>query len=71
MAKVMIQMITDYKLKLQKTLQDSLIKQKNLINVHIKEIKQKGVDVRVILDSVEEVELEVGKVMENEQAFLK
>ena len=32
-------MITDYKDKLQKQLTDSMVKQRNMLNTHVKEIK--------------------------------
>lgn len=50
---------------------DSMVKQKNMINSHLKEIKQKKDVVKEILEGVDEVEVEVDQIKENEQAFLK
>lgn len=68
---MLIKMITDYKERLQSKLTESLIKQRNMLNMHIKEIESKKTDVTDILENVNEVEQELEEIKENEQAFLK
>lgn len=52
----LIQMITDYKERLQKKLTDSMVKQRNTINAHLKEIVVKKNEVTEILENVNQVE---------------
>jgi hypothetical protein len=40
-SQMLITMITDYKEKLQKRLTDSMVKERNQVNLHLKDIQQK------------------------------
>ena len=70
-SKMLIQMIMDYKEKLQKKLTDSMVRERGQINKHFKEIEEKTEDVKEILDQVGEVQLSLDGIQENEQAFMK
>lgn len=59
-------MITDYKDKLQKQLTDSMVKERNQINLHLRDIQLKRSDVAEIKLGVEEVEIELKHIKENE-----
>lgn len=50
---------------------DNMVKQKNELNNHIKEIEQKKNDVNEILNSIEVVEKDLDEVKSNEVTFLK
>ena len=65
-SQMLISMITDYKDKLQKRLTDSMVKQRNLVNVHMKDIREKKQKIREVLTGVEVVEKEVESIKENE-----
>lgn len=65
-AQILIQMITDYKEKLQKQLTDSMVKERNIVNLHIKDIDRKKQEIAEIKMGVEEVELELKTIKENE-----
>ena len=68
---MLIQMINEYKEKLQKKLTESMVKERGLINKHYKEIEEKRDQVKDILESVGEVNHDLEEVKENEQAFMK
>lgn len=67
----MIQMINDYKEKLQKQLTDSMVLERNKLNQHIKEISFKRSEVADIKSGIEDVELELNSIKENEQEYLR
>ena len=65
-SQMLIQMIMEYKEKLQKKLTESMIKERTVINQHYKDIEEKRGDVKDILESVGLVEHELEEVKENE-----
>jgi hypothetical protein len=65
-AQILIQMITDYKDKIQKRLTDNMVKERNAINQHIKEINKKKSEISIIREGVEEVENELKVIKDNE-----
>ncbi|CDW71274.1 kelch motif family protein [Stylonychia lemnae] len=70
-AQIMIQMINDYKDKLQKQLTDSMVVERNKLNQHIKEINLKRIEITDIKSGVEEVAIELSSIKENEQEYLR
>lgn len=59
---MLIQMIIDYKEKLQQKLTDSMVKERNLINQHFREIELNREGVKDILENVAEVQTELEEV---------
>lgn len=64
-------MITDYKTKLQKQLTDSMVLERNKVNLHVREIQKKKTEVGEIKGGIGEVEVELKGVKENESDYLR
>lgn len=68
---MLIQMIKEYKERLQNKLSDNMVQQRNMINTHSKEIQHQKGEVADILENVGDVEQQLESIKENEQTFLK
>eukprot|EP00347_Sterkiella_histriomuscorum_P014492 403360670 len=71
-SQLLIQMITDYKDKQQQKLTDSLVLERNQINMHMKQIEGHRGQVKDIKNAIqEEVEVELKAIQENESEYLR
>lgn len=64
-------MINEYKEKLQKRLTEGMVRERNQVTLHIKDIHEKKREVTDIRQGIEEVDEELGKIKENEGEYLR
>lgn len=70
-AQTIVQMVLDYKDKLQHQLTESMVKERSTINAHLKEISLKLAEVAEIRSGVAEVAADLKAVQENENEYLR
>lgn len=64
-------MITDYKDKLQMQLTNSMVIERNKLNIHTREINANKAQVTEIKNGINDVDLELKSIQENEGEYLR
>ena len=70
-AQVLTQMINEYKEKLQAKLSENMVKERNQVNLHLREIRDKKVEVLEIREGIIEVDEEIKRIKDNEGEYLR
>lgn len=70
-AEVLITMIGEYKLKLQQRLLENMLRERNTVNSHLREVQEKKSQVLALKDGITEVEQELKLIKDNEGEYLR